>query len=506
MLNRLLRIERQARDRPNDHRVICELAEARLDAGDARGAEQVLERAETLATAAGTGLSTVARLFERLNRADRAVGLYRLATRRADEATEAHTGLGRLALAQGDHSAAIVALSTAVWTAPTHTELRLMLARALLGGGRPEDALSEVLYVLARNPHNVDAWKLRVLLAERLSSGEERLTALRGAVGVLPSDLDLLHRLVVALDEAGQASEGTVLLMEAAHRHPTLMAELPQRPFNLGDAATRAGLEKLARLTDCPADLLVLAGRAEQLAERHTTAVVHFQAATTRGVRSPDLCCSLAWSLHMLGDFSGALSTLTQGLTAYRGDTQISALLNRLQGSSPPQAVIEASGEQSRMMVGSLDCIAVVDFLEFLRLNRRTGTMRLTTHSGMAEIHLIEGNLASISSSNVPRLGDHLIARGLVSRAQVDRLALEQDGLLLGRRLVEQKLISLEGLKNALYEQATTAITEVFGWNDGQFVFKPDDTLRQKIPPEFELNTAQVMLDALRWMDEQTIS
>lgn len=149
--------------------------------------------------------------------------------------------------------------------------------------------------------------------------------------------------------------------------------------------------------------------------------------------------------------------------------------------------------------------MALADLLEFFRMNRRTGTLRLTAHHGVAEIHMIEGELASVSSSNVPRLGEALIAQGLLTRSQVDPLVLEGEELL-GRRLVDDRLISTEALRQALYDQATTAMTDLIGWKEGQFVFRTDESLRQRIPPGFELNTTQVLLDAMRWLDERSVS
>ncbi|MEZ4468169.1 MAG: DUF4388 domain-containing protein [bacterium] len=79
----------------------------------------------------------------------------------------------------------------------------------------------------------------------------------------------------------------------------------------------------------------------------------------------------------------------------------------------------------------------------------------------------------------------------------------EPAALPTGRRLVEQGVIALADLKEALYAQAERTIADVLGWLDGGFVFHPDSTLREAIPPEFELNTARIMLDALRRMDEE---
>ena len=136
-------------------------------------------------------------------------------------------------------------------------------------------------------------------------------------------------------------------------------------------------------------------------------------------------------------------------------------------------------------------------------MNRRTGALRLAASQGVAEILLIEGNLASASNSNTAPLGDRLLAAGLLTGADLDAVMSGHETVPLGRRLVESNRIELKTLKRALHGQAQETISEILRWTDGHFVFQTDYSLRSSLPPEYELNTAQILLDALCLMDEE---
>lgn len=504
MLNRLLRFERRSRGQSQVLEVACERARTQLEAGDLAGVRTSLQEALAAAEAQGTGWLVIGRIQAQVD-PELALLTLRRATEVPAEATEAFGALGRLALAVGRLPEAITALSAALWSQPGDHASRQVLATALLRSGRLAEAQEEVRLLQARRPDDVEVWRLRVEVASRLPSLDERIAALTGALTVVPDDFGLLRHLVDVLDLAGRPREGTERLASAARRQPALLLELGRRQSMLSDPGARATLEAAVALPDSPAEAFYLLGRLEQIAQQHREAVGNFRRALNQGLRIAEVYCGLAWSLYEQGEAPGALNIVLQGLMVHRGEPRLTSLLTRIQGATPAGPVTSITTEQVSGLAGGLDTVALADLLEFFRMNRRTGTLRLTAHHGVAEIHMIEGELASVSSSNVPRLGEALIAQGLLTRSQVDPLVLEGEELL-GRRLVDDRLISTEALRQALYDQATTAMTDLIGWKEGQFVFRTDESLRQRIPPGFELNTTQVLLDAMRWLDERSVS
>ncbi|MEZ4474888.1 MAG: DUF4388 domain-containing protein [bacterium] len=419
----------------------------------------------------------------------------------------AHATVCRLAEAAGDLATAASAAAIAVWLEPDDGPARLRLASVLLRQRRWAEARRELSTLLVRS-EGADA--LAMLADAEEGAGDHRgaLAALERAVVVAPQRLDLRRRLAAALVADGRARAAIPHLEQVVQQAPSAASygQLGQALLDAGRPEAVAALREAARRPEVTATVSALLGRAEQAAGNHGAAVEAFRRALQGGERSREVFYGLGVGLQHVGDLASALDVLIQGSIQHRDDERLQGLLRDVRRSSLAPRPVPAVGEDAEehsALAGSLEAFSAVDLLEFLRLNRRTGTLRMVSSRGVAEVVLIEGNLASASSSVGPRLGEQLQALGHpVSDAIADQLG-EPAALPTGRRLVEQGVIALADLKEALYAQAERTIADVLGWLDGGFVFHPDSTLREAIPPEFELNTARIMLDALRRMDEE---
>ena len=228
----------------------------------------------------------------------------------------------------------------------------------------------------------------------------------------------------------------------------------------------------------------------------------------------------LGEALYAIDEIADALNVVAQAALQARGDTRLQDLLSRLcadedatdaSGSvdmAPERALASVTSRSSEMaFTGDLAQFNLIDLLEFLRLNRRTGYLRVVSSKGVGEIMLVEGRLVGATTTNIDRLGDVLIAQGTLSQisldAAIEAQRLARDRTPLGRMLVEQGRLSTADLRTALQSQVQQTIADVLSWGDGQFAFEADETVRETVAhPDLELDTGSIMLEVLRLMDE----
>lgn len=506
MLNTLLRLERRARRQPKNGALQCKLAEVYLRMERRAAATEAIERAEQLVDGA-SDLCDLGRLLESIDAHDRAEAVYERLASSPEHGVLALLGRGRIALARGEASQAIRLFSQAVWMAPRDADCRCALARALIRNDRCDDAVEQLRQCLHVDARHAVAWAMLAEIGNGQGDLELEAEALRG--GLRAPDPETSQRLAALLEQLGRMDEALAVLDEALRHTPSseLLCALGRCQLAANDPAALQTLEAAARHPDAPAEVVELLGLAQFNAGEHHRAIETFLAAFATGRRAPEVYCNFARVYVQVGQFAAAIDLLVRGLMQYRGDRTIETLLADVRGRAKQDdsgVSASLSGERpAYALEGLLRDFSVVDLLEFLRLNRRTGTLRLAAEQGVGEILLIEGNLAGVSSSSTPSLGELLKASGEVSVEQLDMITGTANDLPLGRRLVEDGCVTLPNLRNALRDQAQAAIAEILRWADGHFVFQASDSLRSTLTPEYELDTAQTLLDALRLMDER---
>ncbi|HUO86377.1 MAG TPA: DUF4388 domain-containing protein [Thermoanaerobaculia bacterium] len=164
---------------------------------------------------------------------------------------------------------------------------------------------------------------------------------------------------------------------------------------------------------------------------------------------------------------------------------------------------------------GSLEDVSVADVMQFIHLGHRTGTLVLSSGDRQAMIGFHAGKLVSARSPGRPKLGDLLVASGVVSRGELE-LALAEETQGAGRRSLGQVLLA-EGtvapdqLRGVVVEQIERSISEVVAWTQGSFEFVLDDLTPiddialypGDVIPDADLNTQMLLLEAARLLDEQ---
>ena len=157
---------------------------------------------------------------------------------------------------------------------------------------------------------------------------------------------------------------------------------------------------------------------------------------------------------------------------------------------------------------GSLKEASLTDVIQLLFMGRRTGCLSVADRQRHGSVYFEEGWIIYAAIVNRrDRLGDMLLANGLVTRAQLDQaLALQENapGRRIGDLLVHLGILAPDALRRFLRLQIEEAVYSLFGWNTGTFSFEAgvhpevDDPL-DRISPE------SLLLEGARRVDEWSL-
>lgn len=513
MINRILTLERRTRSQPHDPNAWCDLAEARLQEGHRVEALAAAEAAAQSRVETAEQLIRIGDLFRALDLGEHARQMYIEACERDRGSALAHLRLGESLLAEGNADDAANLFATAVWLAPDDPAVRIAEARALIALESHEEAREQLMTVVEGHPEQVEAWGLLADL--HLSRGEsaQAFAALRKGSAAAPGDRDIGFRLGHLLFDAGFTRDAITTLGAVASHHPDaevldLLAEahiragdrtaaiatLRQRRLKARSPATAARLGELLREDEQYEEAIPLLTEALPAA---TDAAVYVQLgqallATGRAERAVDVAED---GIARFGDDRGLNRLLTKARAAV--DEADDAELDR--SLDVPLVRTESA------FAGNIKQFKVVDLLEFLRLNQRTGTLRLIWEGRMGEVVLYKGKLAGASTSDSTRVGDALVRAGHLTAADIEHaIRLQQERARpapLGQVLIESGMLDEETLRPVLDEQIVQSIGEILRWTDGHFAFEADDDAPEA--PVILFDTAMMMLDALRIADEE---
>ncbi|MCA9538281.1 MAG: DUF4388 domain-containing protein [Myxococcales bacterium] len=149
------------------------------------------------------------------------------------------------------------------------------------------------------------------------------------------------------------------------------------------------------------------------------------------------------------------------------------------------------------MLSGDLAQIGLMPLLEFLRLDRHSGRLVVTSRLGQAILELVQGRLTGARTTGTADLESRLLDQGLVA-VEAMEAARAQGGPLV-RALLDRGLVDANGLRPVVSEQAADALTEMLAWDDARFVFhrSADD---QEVP--LAVDTGWLTLEVARRLDE----
>ena len=320
------------------------------------------------------------------------------------------------------------------------------------------------------------------------------------------SDLDAVTSLGIALSADGQHGEAIALLTHVAKSHPDLsaaqadLANALLAADRIEDAITR--FSEVLRLDPESAQAYCGLGLAYQRIQRWHEATEAFR--TTEEL-APDQAVgpyNLGLALSALGERDEARSALLRAAALEPDDAGIREALQALLIHSPPADPVVTAPRFG----GDIKTFALPEVLEFLRLQRKTGSLVVSSRRGAAIIRLAHGRVTSASAPGVGRLGETLVARGIITadalNAALERQQMDdgENAETLGAVLLRERPEHRAALTQAVFQQVIEALEEMLTWKQGAFSFHPGSDRGE---PAISFDLQNVVLEVMRIADER---
>jgi DNA-binding NarL/FixJ family response regulator len=167
---------------------------------------------------------------------------------------------------------------------------------------------------------------------------------------------------------------------------------------------------------------------------------------------------------------------------------------------------------------GDLDHLPIVDVIQLLHATRKSGTLTLRSLKGEGQLVFHDGFIVSANHvNNSVRIGQILVEMGAIAPEELDKALQEQQQTPGTQRkpliqtLVESGRVQTETAYQGLETLIEMTIVEVLTWTKGTFsldvnrIYVSDEYryFPEQLKQEIQLNTQNVLMDALRIYDER---
>jgi tetratricopeptide (TPR) repeat protein len=397
--------------------------------------------------------------------------------RHQPEDADAWYEVGAAALEAGDLDQAQEALARAVQRSPHHAANRL---------------LAQVLGQLGDSAGVIACWR--------------RVVAVTGH-----QDLEALTALGIALSTDGQHDEALELLSDVAQLRGNVsaaqadlgMALLAARRLEeaLGAFSRARQLDPESAQAHCGLGLVF------QQQGRWWEAADAFKRTEQLAPDSPVGPMNLGAVLETLGEHQQARAALSRAAALAPDDDEIRLALDQL---AIPNAVHDEitrptlqADQFEASIAGDLKTFQLLDVLEFLRLQNKSGSLVVSSRVGAGVMRLVRGRITSASAPGVKRLGEALVEQRVITSTQLERaLARQQDDKeeALGTLLLRDGALIGGQLAEVVLRQIMAALEEMLGWTEGNFSFHGAE---DEEPPPISFNLQEVTLKVLKARDER---
>jgi hypothetical protein len=163
---------------------------------------------------------------------------------------------------------------------------------------------------------------------------------------------------------------------------------------------------------------------------------------------------------------------------------------------------------------GRIEDVAVTDVMQLIRLGGHSGTLSIHAGEEEALIGFERGRLVSAWSSRSLRLGELLLAAGILDDPALQRALEAQESerprRTIGQVLVRQGATTPDVIRQVVGQEIERVVKEVLAWPAGTFDFALDDLTplvevsRFSGAPKVDLDTQQVILEVLQGMEEDS--
>ena len=420
---------------------------------------------------------------------------------------EATIELARLFLESGNDQKALHLATHALREHAGNGDLHALAASANEQLGLHENAANHWSAILAAEPDHSYANRRLAALLEHMGDNAGAIRCLRRVVEVTRGrDLEAVTALGIALSADAQHPEAIALLTHVAKSHPDVgaaqadLANALLAADRIEDAITR--FSEVLRLDPDSAQAYCGLGLAYQRIQRWHEAAEAFR--TTEQL-APDQAVgpyNLGLALSALGELDEARGALLRAAALEPDDDGIrQALQALLVPSAPADPAVTAP-----RFGGDIRTFALPEVLEFLRLQNKTGSLVVSSRRGAAIVRLACGRVTSASAPGVGRLGETLVARGIITAEELDAALAEQqlvDGEsaeTLGAVLLRERPEHQAPITKAVFQQVIDALDEMLTWKQGAFSFHPGSDRGE---PAISFDLQNVVLEVVRIADER---
>jgi Flp pilus assembly protein TadD len=448
--------------------------------------------------------------------------LLRRVLERSPTCKEARLRLGQLLIDTGREVQASAELDAVLQRQPRDLELQLLAATASERQGMLAKASDHLSAALAAHPDHIVAGRRLGSMLSQLGDHAGAVRCWRRIVILTAGqDMEAMTGLGITLSGNGQHADALQVLGEVAKRQGS-----PSALADLGMALTAAGrVEEAAAAFKRALDLEPRSpqahcglGIAYQKQSRWHEAAQAFRATEQLAPNSPVGPLNLGLALTELGDKEGARRALLRAAALAPDDPEIRGVLEQALIPQPERTPTPALGAGvgtgtndrgfSASIKGDLKSFQLFDVLEFLRLQKKTGALVVSSRQGAGIVRLVEGALTSASAPRVKRLGEALVDSGVISLEQLERALSHQreepgeNAETLGSLLLRDRIIDRDRLTTAIRRQVMAALEQMMTWTEGAFSFHPGD-VDESVTPPVSLDLRDVMLKLMRLTDER---
>jgi hypothetical protein len=166
---------------------------------------------------------------------------------------------------------------------------------------------------------------------------------------------------------------------------------------------------------------------------------------------------------------------------------------------------------------GDLEHLPIVDVIQLLHSTRKTGTLYLSSSIGESQLVFADGFIVSANHvDNSIRIGQILVDMGAITPAYLEHSLAVQKNAGTNRKpliatLIEGDQIQKEDAYKGLETLIEMSIVEILTWTKGSFRLDVNTTavsdeyryFPETLKQEINLNTQNVLMDALRIYDEK---
>jgi Flp pilus assembly protein TadD len=327
-----------------------------------------------------------------------------------------------------------------------------------------------------------------------------------------PDDVEAATFLGMALSTEGHHDEAIQILtgVTARHRrkgsaHADLgMALLSARRFEEAlSAFTRArDLDPASAQAQCGLGLVY------QELGRWWEAAEALRRAEQLAPDNPVAPMNLGAVLHRLGEHVEARRALERAAALAPDDAEIRQALE--QQHAVPEVVPDAVTRPAMLaphldpsITGDVKTFKLVDVLEFLRLQKKSGSLTVSSPRGEATVSLARGMVVCAAAPGIRRLGHALVEQKLISpddlRAAASAVLDDQDDSL-GTVLLKMGRIDKATLGTAVSRQIMKSLDEMLSWSEGAFFFHE---IENDVPPTIAFDLQKIMLTLVNRSDER---